>query len=107
MDPKTPATRAVESLLISVAGGFMNQAAAADPPPPLAEEGESISPTSILRQMTKYIDADDHMSAARLALIFASWVARAQGLTWAEASKLAALSWAQTSGLPNPPKLRY
>jgi hypothetical protein len=57
--------------------------------------------------MAKHIEADDHMSAARLALILASWIARAQGLSWGEASKLAALSWAQTSGLPHPPKLRY
>lgn len=103
---KTPATRAVESLLGSLAGGFINQAAAEHPAPPLAEEDEAISPTSIVGQITKHLGNGDHIPAARLALILASWLARGESLTFAEASKLAGLSWTQTAGLPRPPKLR-
>lgn len=103
---KTPATRAVESLLGSLAGGFINQAAAENPAPPLAEEDQAISPTSIVEQINKHLEHGDHLPAARLGLILASWLARGEGLSFAEASKLAGLSWSQTAGLPRPPKLR-
>lgn len=103
---KTPATRAVEGLISSLAGGFINQAAAENPAPPLAEEDEAISPSSIVAQITKHLGNGDHIPAARLALILASWLARGENLNFGEASKLAGLSWSQTAGLPRPPKLR-
>lgn len=104
--PKTVGTVAVEGFLANALGGFISHAAAQNPPPPLAEANETISPTSILNQLRKHIETDDHISAARLALILASWLARGEDLTFGEASKLAGLSWTQTSGLPRPPKLR-
>lgn len=103
---KTPATRAVESLLGNLAGGLISAAAADNPSPPLAEEDQTVSPSSIVFQIGKHLAEGDHLPAARLALILASWLARGEGLNFTEASKLAALSWTQTSGLPRPPRLR-
>lgn len=101
---KTPATQAVEGLITNLASGFIQHAAAANPAPPLAEDGEDITPRSIVKQIDKHLAAGDHIPAARLALILASWLARGEGLSFGEATKLAGLSWTQTSGLPAPPK---
>lgn len=103
---KTPATRAVETLLGGLARGFVDQAAAENPAPPLAEDNETISPSSIVDQMKKHLAKGDHISAARLSLILASWLARGENLSFREASKLAGLSWSETAALPPPQKLR-
>jgi hypothetical protein len=103
--PKTAATQAVEGFLSGAVGGLIRQAADANPPPPLAEDGEAITPTSITKQIEKHLATGDHIPAARLALILASWLARGEGLSFGEATKLAGLSWTQTAGLPAPPKL--
>ena len=103
---KTAGTRAVESFLTNAVGGLIQHAAAENPAPPLCEEGEAITPTSIVAQISKHLDHGDHIPAARLALILASWLARGEGLSFGEASKLAGLSWGQTAGLPQPQKLR-
>lgn len=104
--PKTAATQAVEGFLTGAVGGLIRQAAEANPPPPLAEDGQPISPMSILGQIEKHLTMGDHILAAQLALILASWLARGQGMSFGEASKLAGLSWTQTVSLPPPPKLR-
>ncbi len=102
---KTPATAAVEGILGSAFHSIMNQAAAANPAPPMSEPGEDITPVSIVKQIAKHLDRGDHIPAARLSLILASWLARGENLSFADASKLAGLSWSQTAGLPPPPKL--
>jgi hypothetical protein len=101
---KTPATKAVESFIGTAVGALINQAAEQNPAPPLADDGEDISPRSICKQIDKHLLAGDHIPAARLALILASWLARGEGLSFGEATKLAGLSWTQTSALPAPPK---
>lgn len=103
--PKTAATQAVEGFISGAVGGLIRHAAEANPPPPLAEEGEAISPSSILGQMQKHLARRDHIAAARLALTLASWLARGEGLTFGEATKLAGFAWTQTAGLPAPPRL--
>jgi len=103
--PKTPATQAVEGFIGHALGGLIAQAAAQNPAPPLAADGEIVSPSSITKQIGKQLEKGDHTSAARLALILASWLARGEGLSFGEATKLAGLSWSQTASLPAPPKL--
>jgi len=103
--PKTAATQAVEGFISGAVGGLIRHAAEANPSPPLAADGQAISPSSIVGQIEKHLAKGDHIAAARLALILASWLARGEDLNFGEATKLAGLAWTQTAALPRPRKM--
>lgn len=96
---KPPLQSAVEGFLSAGLGGIMQNQMAQHPPPPLAEQGEPITPSSILAAVQKSLDRGLRQDAAKQCLILACWLARAEGLTLADAAKLASISWAQTAGL--------
>lgn len=98
-NPKPPLQSAIEGFITQGLGGFVNQAAAQSPPPPLADQGDPITPTSILAAAQKSLDRGLRQDAAKQCLILACWLARAEGLNLGDAAKMASIAWAQTAGL--------
>ena len=95
---KTTATRVVEGILTTMLGSVVENAQKGMPPLQLSEEGEPITPQSILRQLEKALDRDPK-SAMRLAMTLGAMIARQQGVSEKEALMAAALAWGQTSNL--------
>jgi hypothetical protein len=98
-NPKPPLQSAIEGFITQGLGGIVQQQAAQNPPPPLAEQGEPITPGSILAAVQKSLDRGLRQDAAKQCLILACWLARAEGLNLGDAAKMASISWAQTAGL--------
>ena len=99
MGNKPPLQSAIEGFLTQGLGGLVQQQAAQNPPPPLAEQGEPITPSSIIAAMEKSLARGLRQDAAKQALILACWLARAEGLALGDAAKMATIAWAQTAGL--------
>ncbi|MFA5634660.1 MAG: hypothetical protein WC977_02030 [Anaerovoracaceae bacterium] len=95
---KTTATRVVEGILTTMLGSVVENAQKGLPPVKLSEEGEPITPRSILAQIEKNIDAEPKV-AMRLGMTLGAIIARQQGVAEKEALSCAALAWAQTSNL--------
>jgi hypothetical protein len=95
---KTTATRVVEGILTTMLGSVVENAQKGMPPLKLAEEGEPITPRSILQQIEKTVDTEPK-SAMRLAMTLGAIIARQQGVTEKDALMAAALAWGQTSNL--------
>jgi hypothetical protein len=90
---------AIEGFISQGLGGMLANQMAQNPPPPLAEQGDPITPSSILAATKKSLDRGLPADAMKQCLILACWLARSQGMTMADAAKQASIAWAQTSGL--------
>lgn len=101
MADKTALSSAVEGFI----GGFLHNAVTSasnnNPPPRMAEDGEPITPQSIMVQIERQLSRDPKV-AMRLALTLAALIGRQAGVAEKEALLFAGVAWTQTSQLTNP-----
>ena len=98
MNVKTPGTRMVESLIGSMLSSALESAQGDNPMPQLSEDGEPITPLTMIRRLEKTWTTEPKV-AMRIALILGAYLARQQGVKEKDALISAACAWAQTSDL--------
>lgn len=95
---KTAGTRMVEGIIGSMLSSVIENAQKDNPLPQLSENGEPITPLSMIRQLERCYGSEPR-TAMRIALILGAYLARQEGYGEKDALMSAACAWAQTSGL--------
>ncbi len=103
MAEKTALTSAVEGFVGGLLHSAAQNASNQNPPPKMAEDGQPITPQSIIEQLQKQLDHDP-IAAMRLALTLGALIGRQAGVTEKNALIFAGLAWAQTSQLTTGPR---